>query len=107
MKAIRHTKVGQDLVRHNRAKHIDMLYHRACVEVKFDEVMAEYCTTSSMIADLMHIGLPGLVTKNKLAAFKVANVDGSWYCHLMLFATHAMRTIGHSSLCFAVKVFVA
>jgi hypothetical protein len=53
------TKMTKNPVNHGRAKHIDIKYHHIRDEVKSGEVEVEYCSTSTMLADLLTKGLPG------------------------------------------------
>jgi hypothetical protein len=52
-------KMTKNPVNHGRAKHIDIKYHHIRDEVKSGEVEVEYCSTSTMLADLLTKGLPG------------------------------------------------
>ncbi|KAF1328882.1 Integrase catalytic core protein, partial [Globisporangium splendens] len=52
-------KTTKNPVSHGRAKHIDIKYHHIRDEVKSDEVEVEYCSTWTMLADLLTKGLPG------------------------------------------------
>ncbi|GAB9477685.1 Integrase catalytic core protein, partial [Globisporangium polare] len=66
-------KVTKNPVSHGRAKHIDIKYHHIHDEVKSSEVEVEYCSTSTMLADLLAKAFPDQRTKSARRYSDVTN----------------------------------